>query len=255
MNLILYTQYARYTGREIAKQLGIAGRFIISPKFIKQASKIIRWGYYEPLPTSVPQINTAASIKKASGKFGALQTLRANGIPVPDHVLASKVDHTFWEKHEGLWLGRRFTHTGGKDVIFSDEIWDEDVVDYYTKYIKPHREWRVHVFNSKLLFAQRKVWCGEGEKTKAQSIVRNYDNGWRFYRLQDENNLPINVKNASIRAVDALGLTFGAVDVISHGRDENDKRGAFVLEVNTAPGLDEGYGMDMYVQKFKEWLG
>ena len=51
------------------------------------------------------------------------------------------------------------------------------------------------------------------------------------------------------KAVAALGLDFGAVDVIY-----NEKYGrAYVLEVNTAPGLGEGIAI-MYARVFMEKL-
>ena len=52
----------------------------------------------------------------------------------------------------------------------------------------------------------------------------------------------------AIRATRALGLNFGAVDII---RDINNN--SFVLEVNTAPGL-EGLTLINYTNAIKEYL-
>jgi hypothetical protein len=258
MNLILYNHYCRFAGRLFAKALDEWGFYNPPERLVKKATKVIRWGFYEDLHTNCPQINSQESILLASSKFRALRTLAAAGVPVPKHCLNNgQQDAKFFG--EGMWLGRKFNHTGGTDVVI--DIEDNDDSDYYTKYIKPHREWRVHVFKKKILFIQKKFFA-EGKlhddgkvikKTKISEIVRSYGNGWRFYRLKDKNNCPSNVRDASVCAVNALGLTFGAVDVISYGRD-GDKRKAAVLEVNTAPGLDEGVGMEEYLKEFKKWL-
>lgn len=280
MNLILYTYFCRRVGRELAKKLGIEGRFNPSPRTLKSANKIIRWGYYEPVLSNVPQVNTRESILLASRKFSSLQKLKVANVNVPDFWLQSSPKQDFPD--DTIIIGRAFTHTCGEDITVSrtqsgqymqyfDHIDEFDIpkheTNYYTKYIKPAREWRVHVFGKEIIFAQKKFFDKDAflETNKLSSldedspeykeamIIRNYSHGWRFHTLKDISNLPKACQDMSIRAVDALGLTFGAVDVISHGRDENELRKASVLEVNTAPGLDE-INLHFYLEKFKLWL-
>lgn len=252
MNIILYTPFCRFVGRELAKRLNIRGFQNPPERFLRKASKIIRWGFYHEIPSRVPQINSRESILSASSKLRALRTLKANGVSVPKLWIHDEAIR-YGIQSENLILGRRFHHTGGTDIEIIDLKKQElSPSDYFTEYIKPHREWRVHVFSGEILFAQKKFF-GEGKPEGIQGIVRSYANGWRFHRLKDLNNLPSNVKNSAISAVSALGLTFGAVDVISHGRD-GDKRLATVLEVNTAPGLDTEANLESYVNAFNNWL-
>lgn len=256
LNLILYNHYCRFVGRAISKALDEWGYHNPTPRAIANATKIVRWGYYEPINSNAPQINTRESIVLASSKLRAIRHLRAAGIAVPEDIVRLENDR------KDIWFGRNYNHTGGVDIVVlrpGDPIIPKD---YYTKYIEPEKEWRVHVFDGKVIMAQKKFFA-EGRlhdngtpiiKTEISDFVRSYKNGWRFYRIKDLENVPANVLDASIRAVASLGLTFGAVDVISHDRDENRKRRATVLEVNTAPGLDEGVGLDLYVEKFREWF-
>ena len=113
----------------------------------------------------------------------------------------------------------------------------------YTKYIRKQKEFRVHVFSSKILDIQ--------EKRRSSSVddhhpyIRNHTNGYVFCR--GDINEPDDLRGVAISAVDALGLDFGAVDVVWN--EAQDK--CYVLEVNTACGL-EGSTVNKYVNAIKE---
>ena len=77
--------------------------------------------------------------------------------------------------------------------------------------------------------------------------VRNHSNGWIYAR--EGVVIPDEAITHSIDSINALGLDFGAVDVIV-GRDT----GAInILEINTAPGL-EGTTLTKYVEAIQELL-
>lgn len=112
-------------------------------------------------------------------------------------------------------------------------------------------EYRVHVFNGRVILTQAKL-RKEGYQTnpKYNSIVRNVDSGW----IYGVNNVPeVGIAKAGLAAVATvgiLGLDFGAVDVVY--QEGTDK--AFVLEVNTAPGLEEGgSALEAYTQAFSNF--
>jgi glutathione synthase/RimK-type ligase-like ATP-grasp enzyme len=127
---------------------------------------------------------------------------------------------------------------------------EEDLVDapLYTKYVPKKQEYRVHVFSGEVVDVQRKA----RDKGVADELVnwkiRNHQNGFIFARGEDAVGVvPQDVLDQAIAAVKVCGLDFGAVDVIF-----NDKqRKAYVLEVNTAPGVT-GTTLEGYVQRFKE---
>jgi glutathione synthase/RimK-type ligase-like ATP-grasp enzyme len=106
----------------------------------------------------------------------------------------------------------------------------------YTMGIHNHGEYRVHVFNGEVILYQKKsrrvneetgeVVTAEGE----EADVRNLASNW-VYRTGNLNRLE-RIEQLAINAVAALGLDFGAVDII---KDENGD--VYVLECNTAPGL------------------
>jgi len=114
----------------------------------------------------------------------------------------------------------------------------------YVLYKKKRSEYRVHVFNGQVIDVS--------EKRKRRGIdrddgyIRNLANGWVFCR--DGIVEPADLRDLAIRAVQALGLNFGACDIIWNERENK----CYVLEVNTAPGL-EGTTLQRYVDAIINW--
>jgi hypothetical protein len=91
-------------------------------------------------------------------------------------------------------------------------------------------------------FVQKKLKSGFTPKP----YIRSHDNGWVFCREGVE--LPESVSNTALRAVEALGLDFGAVDLAI-----SKKGKVCVFEVNTAPGI-EGTTVTNYTKAIKAYL-
>jgi D-alanine-D-alanine ligase-like ATP-grasp enzyme len=119
----------------------------------------------------------------------------------------------------------------------------EQIVDapLYTKYIKKQKEFRVHVFKNKVIDLQEKR--RSTDSPDSSFLIRNHANGFVFCR--DDIVEPAPLRITAILAVKALGLDFGAVDVIYNHHYE----ACYVLEVNTAPGL-EGTTLESYSKAF-----
>jgi len=117
------------------------------------------------------------------------------------------------------------------------------IAPLYTQYIKKTYECRVHVFQGHVIDAQikRKVIDYEGERNTA---IRNIHTGWVYCR--EGFILPDTATNLSITAVNAVGLDFGAVDLIYNQHHKQ----FYILEINTAPGL-EGTTLTNYKEAIK----
>lgn len=279
---LLYHPKTKPTGREIARLMGISSGKHCRFERCASFSHIIRWGNAEEIQRlySTPgktlrfrtEINDRAAVALASSKFRALRAMQAAGVPVPRAARVS--EEAIFEGRAGLnypIFARRFHHCRGQDIVILRErtttLFPASFrgphyrPDYYVEYVKPAKEYRIHVFRGTIIIAQKKFFSEsylarqhpEPEIRDEAEFIRNDEHGWRFYEVKDFNNVPEAVRNASISAVDALGLDFGAVDVISYGRDENGKRKAAVLEVNTAPGLMEA-NEQIYVQNLRSYL-
>ena len=155
-----------------------------------------------------------------------------------------------WVYRGSLVWGRTFDHMKGRDIVgpgprardgHFNKTWLNR--DYWVIVIPPEfDEYRVHVFQNEILSVCKKVKTNE--ETRIQP-VRNRQNGWTLQR--DLGDIPAHqleeIRTNALKAVGALGYTFGAVDLI-YISDNNPHRGRYnssvvVLEVNKAPGLDD----------------
>ena len=114
----------------------------------------------------------------------------------------------------------------------------------YTLYKKKKHEFRLHVINGRVIDVQRKGLSQEFRgREDINWKVRNLQNGFIYAR--NDVDIADRAKIYAIQAVSALGLDFGAVDMIYSSED----RCYYVLEVNTAPGLS-GTTLENYRQAF-----
>ena len=105
----------------------------------------------------------------------------------------------------------------------------------------------MHVFSGVVIKTQRKALPFDRDQSQDNWEVRTHPNGWIYIRQGDEEDL----NAAAIEAVAALGLDFGAVDICTKRR--GDSRQVYVLEVNTAPGL-EGQTLAAYTDAIERQL-
>lgn len=253
-----YKNSQRISGGTLAKLLGIK---IYSPKSApRNKNKLkINWGLTSiPWLTDENIINNPESVKKSSNKLLCFNRFSAYNLDNPNNPV-SYVPFTTDRLLAEQWLteGKVVCRTllsasSGKGVVIADNLDSLVTAPLYTKYIKKKWELRVHILNNRPIHLQQKKRLST-EQLEARSIVnrnkyiRNLENGYIFSSELDVSEA---VKNEAIlqsnRAIIALGLDFGAVDVIVTKDDE-----VFVLEVNTAPGL-EGTTLTKYYEAFKE---
>lgn len=100
----------------------------------------------------------------------------------------------------------------------------------YTQYIKKKKEFRAHVYNNKVIDVQeKKKRANFSEERNTQ--IRNTANGYVFCR--DNVVIPDDLVTVAISAVQSLGRSQGAVDLVWNER--NNK--TYALEVNARPGM------------------
>lgn len=100
----------------------------------------------------------------------------------------------------------------------------------YTQYIKKKKEFRAHVYNNKVIDIQEKRKRANYEEER-DTKVRNTANGYVFCR--DNVVIPSDLVACAIAAVQSLGRSQGAVDLVWNER--NNK--TYALEVNARPGM------------------
>lgn len=151
----------------------------------------------------------------------------------------------------------------GAGIVIADDCNSLVPAPLYVKYMKKKDEYRIHVgrkwhdygvgtavaigvegeFSYHVISVQRKARKLGVPDEEVNWQVRNYKNG--FVYVRENVKPPQEVLKAATAALEKSGLDFGAVDVIWN--DKNKK--AYVLEINTAPGL-EGQTVKDYAAYF-----
>ncbi len=257
MYLIQKFRKSTSSGKKLADRLGIKIYTpTIKPKF--KSLTAINWGlskkpnWYE----GDDIINHPSAVLGSSNKLTTFNTLSANDV---HHVpyTTSKDTAKDWI-HDGHKAVCRTTLNGssGEGIVIAKDL--EDVVDapLYTQYIRKVWEYRVHVAFSKVIYIQQKRRL-TSEQLEARGInnrnkyIRNLANGYIFSSNLDhasDSDVASDLRIESLISIDALGLDFGAVDLIVTSDEK-----VYVLEVNSAPGL-EGSTLDAYVSAFQEFF-
>lgn len=199
----------------------------------RRSDTIINWGVAtcpDHIPLTANWLNKPRNVEVASNKLLALRAMTEAGVRCP-HFTTDLATAQGWVGEESIPAVvvrhlLRGNSGNGIEIIEDGEV---PVAPLYTCYVKKRKEYRVHVFQGEIIDYSCKMLREGSEGNNFQ--VRSYANGWIFGR--DGVDLPQDVKDQAVAAVEALGLDFGAVDVgwNAHRQEAN------VYEVNTSPGL------------------
>lgn len=223
-------------------------------------------------------INNPESVAVATNKLTALQELQAKGVPTVSFTSDTDEAQTWLDNGSKVFVRNKLDgHSGEGLVVFKPQenlseliaianrleelnyssvamMLDEEMntdtpmlpeAPLYTQGVENRGEYRVHVVGSSVILYQKKSrrYLNEDEvdaPTEEQSDVRNLASGW-VYRTGNLKRLE-RVEELAVDAIKALGLDFGAVDIIM------DNEGlVYVLEINTAPGLGNTDTREAYV--------
>lgn len=190
------------------------------------------------------------TLNAAAGRYNKLtqfQMMRDARVQVPEFTREIP--------HQGYpMLARRLQHHGGQDIKACLQREDAQLLrrhghaDFFVKFMPITEEFRFWMYRRRHLGAYRKVLRYPEQALRRWRIGRNYANGYAF-ELVREADIPRAAVEQAALAVDCLGLDFGAVDVI------NSNGLFYVLEVNTAPGVEGPIrqGLSSLADKIATW--
>lgn len=238
-------------GSESAKALALAldVKRITMERRLRLRNVIVNWGRTDvfPLATTIAVLNPSTAVTIAKNKLLTLEKLTRMGVSCPRYT--TNRDEVIRWLSEDKVVYVRHTLTGqsgqGIKILTSDDTYNIPYAPLYTEGVVKTHEYRVHVAFGNIIDFSKKRRRNEHD---ANPYIKNLDNGWVFCR--DNVTLPYDVMKQSTAAVAALGLDFGAVDIVY--KESASK--AYVLEVNTAPGL-EGTTLERYINSFKKHIG
>jgi hypothetical protein len=247
--ILPYRQGSR-SARALAQALGGRVLRLQGSNFLpKKDDLIINWGATErPSKLSIwPMLNPTQDMKAATNKLTFFQTMKERGNEqiIPD----------FWTSPDDIPdtafpIVCRTVLAGhsGDGIVIAPTRADLVRCSLYVSYVKKQDEYRIHCGRKDksitVVSVQRKARRLETPDADVNWQVRNLAGGFVYTRQGV--SPPNEVLVSATKALEASGLDFGAVDVIYN----REKKRAYVLEINTAPGL-EGQTVEDYAAYFR----
>lgn len=222
------------TSRPSALKIAEAGEDV---RLIRSTHQVadVNWGRHQANSKLNPDISNATNKRRMRELF------QEHGVPMPRLL----------DKDElklGLFrtpiVGRPDRHARGRGFWKINDIQSfnkaivgtrrKKAATHFMEFVDAPYEFRVHVFKGKSIRISEKVFNDDGTYTTGKP---------GDIKLRK-------VREAAKLAVSAVGLDFGAVDILARGEDNNE---VFVLEVNAAPGCG-GSVPKLYADVFTKYL-
>lgn len=206
----------------------------------KQVYNLIRSGGLMEFRSTVRELNNLSSILRNSNKYTFLEDMDEAEVRVPHHSRnLDEVDYPL--------VARRDYHSACSFLHYAEDLRGLSSISftpqYFLKYIKPIREYRVHMFKGEVI----KVQTRYPRDPTPHNIKHGSKFGWGLHIRQ---HIPISsrLKDMCVKSFEAMNLDFGAIDAIL-GED----RRFYLLEINTAPGLNDD-SASKYAKHMVDWL-
>jgi glutathione synthase/RimK-type ligase-like ATP-grasp enzyme len=206
---------------------------------------VINWGRSSFDNTEAAKcqvVNRPENVARVSNKLAFYELL--NGKFDPDLLVPWTKDKdtaVSWLTKPGISVFARtkLTGSGGEGIVemVADDPESFVKAPLYTRYVPKSDEFRVHVMGGEAILVQRKGLRQTDDAGRpidpktANWKIRNLANGFVFVR--SDVKPPSGVVDVALAVSPHLGLDFYAADVIWNDKQQR----AYVLEVNTAPGL------------------
>jgi glutathione synthase/RimK-type ligase-like ATP-grasp enzyme len=214
---------------------------------------ILNWGDSKNFPPAYRQslvLNSPNIVGAMTNKLKFFELMSETDVNIPEWTTNSE-EALRWQMEDPKVIIVCRTvltgHSGDGIILYNHGDGNIPRAPLYTKYVPKKEEYRVHFFDGKVIDTQQKKkrLDFEGE---ANFKVRNHQNGFVYCRGGVAP--PRCVVEQAEKVIKACGLDFGAIDIIYNEKKDE----AFVLEVNTAPGL-EGLSVEVYAKAIKEYVG
>lgn len=248
--MIAYSDRACITGKELREALSAIRK---STDRKAKCDLFIRWGTTEQFDNLKykKELNSLEAVLRTTNKLTMLQTLLAAGVATLDFSNDVTDLDAFKDREGNVYIRNRL------GVVRYGNDYNESRDLYFSRPIRfKRREYRVHVFNGKVLGAYEKVplVSATAEDQNATASTNRpklfKSDTCKFVRcdLTSEGaRVNASAQALCIQSVQALGLVFGGVDLA------RDKHGNFsIIEVNSAPGLN-GLNVERWVEAIKEY--
>lgn len=202
---------------------------------------VINWGNGNVPSTTARIINSPEAVRVASSKVSTFERIPEQYRP--------RYSRTPFVPSSGILLARADGRSSGEGITVVRQGETPPPADFYVEYVRKEKEYRVHVAFGRAIHVQQKRKRREREYDRDASLIRNHSNGWVFTEVNVEfpsDAIRDAVLQAAIACVSAVGLDFGAVDLIL----ERGTNRVVFLEVNTRPGIESTRTTQAYAGAF-----
>lgn len=192
----------------------------------------INWGR----ATAETQLNP--DISNATNKRRMRELFKEGGVPMPSLYTPDEAKAIL--SSGGHLVGRPDFHTMGRGLWHCYTVADfnramrgtdrKRPATHFMEWVDAPYEYRVHIFKGKSIRISEKSFDETGDYTTIKPT----------HEIK-------HVRKAAKKAMKAIGLDFGAVDILANDTE------AWCLEVNAAPGLTGGSLPRVYADIFERW--
>lgn len=206
----------------------------------RQGDLLVNWGCVKKIHQKATYINPITSVAIASDKLATFRALEAAGVSIPTYG----TDCSFADD-SSVVVARTTLHGHSGQGIEVGTPSEVPHAPLYTLFINKKAEYRAIVCIDEVVDFKQKLKKRDWEEERSK-VIWNSDNGYVFAR--NEIRTPEGINQLAVDAVKALGLKYGAVDIIE------DREGSlYVLEINSAFGL-EGTTVSLFGDKLKQYI-
>lgn len=217
----------------------------------KKQHLVVNWGHGSPPSTwwdlshFCPNLlNHWDSVALAVNKITAFKKFKEAGVPTPEWTTSHEQAKKWSDAGKVVICRTKISSMEGRGIVVATKPEELVSAPLYTKLFPKDKEYRVHVFNGKVIdYVQKKLKADAKEIKGRNEYIRNTANGWIFAR--NGVSISTEVEQVAKAAIKACGLDFGAVDLAV-----NKSGKVVVFEINTAPGL-EGTTITCYTDAIK----
>lgn len=228
---------------------------------LKDGDIILNWGGQDDMPSdfnpeTMYQINKPESIRVAVSKIESLRAIDLTPFYTSRQGVLDWVDRNGGWPAGAVVYCRTLTRANrGRGIVVAKNVDELVEAPLYTYGYPCKREYRVHVFDGRVIDVVAKVRITDKNNPKFKEnpdpFIRNSETGYSFARdaVKIPQSVMSDLSSYATHAVNRLSLTFGAVDIV---RDVNNKLS--ILEVNTAPGI-MGSALLKYTEAITDMIG
>ena len=245
------------TGRVLARALG--SKFC-TPTLRPKAGTGVMINYgcsdYPAWGSSWRWINHPHSIPNCVDKKRAYQLLSEKGVPTLEYTTNQEIAQQHCAAGKSVVVRKLSRASRGRGIMLIPPYETVPPAPLYTLLYDKTHEYRVHVINGEAVdVVQKKRLSTASRKERGieqvNDFIRNTKGGW-IYAHKDL-LMHEDIIRAGVDAVKALGLDYGAVDVMARWV-EGGFESCVVCEVNSAPLITSKITLDAYVDGFNKLI-